>query len=213
LGFGSVSLAVSCPTIKLFPICYDASVMVRGSFFALFVVACSGQQSPALAESSPGLVFPTPIAEGKGDSEAPAPAPKPSAAPPPSAVEAPPDPEPLRQREQYEYTFAYQNGRLSVTNARAVTYAQPIVTARRMGRFAVELWVGKELIERVRFDFPLVAAEEPEKAGAQSLRSAPSLTSRSTFTAVVLVPQSSRARRAIVIDRATGHEEQLPFPP
>ena len=187
--------------------------MVRGSLLVLFGVACSGQQSPALAESSPGLVFPTPIAEGKGDSDVPAPPPKPSAAPPPSAVEAPPDPEPLRQREQYEYTFAYERGRLSVRSARAVTYAQPIVTARRMGRFAVELWVGKELIERVRFDFPLVAAEEPEKRGPDSLHAPPSLTSRSTFTAVVLVPQSARARRAVVIDRATGHEEQLPFPP
>lgn len=189
--------------------------MVRGSLCALFLLACSGQQSPALAESSPGLVFPTPIAEGKGDSDAPAPAatPKPAASPPPSAVESPPDPEPLRQREQYEYTFAYQKGRVSVTNVRPVTYAQPIVTARRMGRFAVELWVGKELIERVRFDFPLVAAEDPAPAGPKALHTAPSLTSRSTFTAVVLVPQSARARRAVLVDRATGHEQPLAFPP
>lgn len=96
---------------------------------------------------------------------------------------------------------------------RAVTYEQPIVTARRMGRFAVELWVGKELIDRVRFDFPLVAAEEPAQPGPASLHAAPSLTSRSTFTAVVIVPRAARARRVIVVDRATGNEELLPFPP
>lgn len=185
----------------------------RGSFLLLALVACSGQQQPSLAPSSPGLVFPTPIAEGKGEGESSALAPRPSAAPPPSTVEAPPDPEPLRQREQYEYTFAYQNGRVSVTNVRAVTYEQPIVTPRRMGRFAVELWVGKELIDRVRFDFPLVAAEEATKPGPQALGAAPSLTSRSTFTTVVLVPQATRTRRAIVVDRATGYEELLPFPP
>ena len=178
--------------------------------------ACSGQQQrPTLSESSPGLVFATPIAEGKGDGEgkAPAPAPKPSATAPASTIQAPPDPEPLRQREQYEYTFAYQDGRVSVANVRPVTYEQPIVTARRMGRFAVELWVGKELIERVRFDFPLVAAEDPAKPGPAPLYTAPSLTSRSTFTAVVLVPHASRTRRAVLIDRATGREELLPFPP
>lgn len=185
----------------------------RNSLFLLALAACSGQQSPTLADSSPGLVFPTPIAEGKGDGDTAPPAPKPSAAPPQSTVEAPPDPEPLRQREQYEYTFAYQNGRVSVTNVRAVTYPQPVVTARRMGRFAIELWVGKELIDRVRFDFPLLAAEEAGKPGPQPLSAAPSLTSRSTFTTVVLVPQATRTRRALLVDRATGYEELLPFPP
>lgn len=187
---------------------------MKASISWLFLAAaCSGQQGPALSESSPGLVFATPIAEGKGDGETPAPAPKPSATAPASTLEAPPDPEPLRQREQYEYTFAYQDGRVSVANVRPVVYEQPIVTARRMGRFAVELWVGKELIERVRFDFPLVAAEEPAKPGPAPLHAAPSLTSRSTFTAVVLVPQASRTRRAVLVDRATGREELLAFPP
>jgi hypothetical protein len=183
--------------------------------FAPFVLlACSASQPPSLAQSSPGLVFDTPIAEGKGDADGPAPPPRATAsAPPPPQVLAPPDPEPLRQREQYEYSLRYEGGRASVTNVRAVTYPQPIVTARRMGRFALELWVGKELVERVRFDFPMLAADEPARPGPAPLHAPPSLTRRSVLTTVVVVPQSSRARTALLIDRATGHEESLPYPP
>jgi hypothetical protein len=50
-------------------------------------------------------------------------------------------------------------------------------------------------------------------ASVRPLGAAPSLTTRSTFTTVVLVPQAARTRRAIVVDRATGYEELLPFPP
>jgi hypothetical protein len=184
------------------------------AFVPFVALSCSAPQSPSLAQSSPGLVFDTPIAEGKGDTEGPAPAPRPTeSARPPAQAAAPPDPEPLRQREQYEYALRYAEGRVSVTSVRAVTYPQPIVTARRMGRFALELWVGKELVERVRFDFPMLAAEEPARSGPAPITAPPSLTDRSVLTTVIVVPQSSRARTALLIDRATGYEESLPYPP
>ena len=44
-----------------------------------------------------------------------------------------------------------------------------------MGRFALELWIGRELIDRVRFDFPLIAAEETPGVTRRPLHDAPSL--------------------------------------
>jgi len=112
--------------------------------------------------------------------------------------------------KQYEVRFAYEDDHLTVDAVRALTFPQPVVTARNMGRFAVELWIGQELIDRVRFDFPLLAVEEPN-AKRRPLRSPPSF--RGKLAATVLVPASPRVRRAVVLDRATGKETELSWPP
>jgi hypothetical protein len=98
-----------------------------------------------------------------------------------------------------------------VEAVRALTFRQPVVTARNMGRFAVELWIGRELIDRVRFDFPLLAMGEPSAGKKRPLREPPSF--RGKLAATVLVPASQRVRRAIVLDRATGKETELSWPP
>ncbi len=73
---------------------------------------------------------------------------------------AQPDPAALRLARQFEYSIVYERGAVRVESVRAVRFPKPVVTARKMGRFAIELWIGHELVERVRFDFPLVAAED-----------------------------------------------------
>jgi hypothetical protein len=100
---------------------------------------------------------------------------------------------------------------VSVLGVRAQKFPQPVVTARKMGRFAVELWVGTELVERVRFDFPLLAAEDPQKK-RHPLNDPPSLAG-GVLKASVLVPASIRARRVVLIDRATERETELDWPP
>jgi hypothetical protein len=82
-----------------------------------------------------------------------------------------------------------------------------------MGRFAIELWIGRELIERVRFDFPLLAAEDKPKAGAKHAGEMPNFAAATRVSQSVLVPASRRATRALLIDRATGKTEALPWPP
>lgn len=179
----------------------------------LLAVACSPARVPLPTEATPGVTFPMHVAEGKGEGS-PVSSAKPSPPPPPSAPPrgSPPDPEPLRIAQQYEFHVIWDDYRVRVQSVRPVTFRQPIVTERRMGRFALELWVGHELIERVRFDFPLLAAEDPTPGKRRPLHEPPTFAG-STLQAKVLVPASPRARRAVIVDRATGNETALAWPP
>ncbi len=179
---------------------------------------------PILApnQDTPHVTLPVPVAEGHGE---PVPAELPETAAGASAAASaravppapkqfssdPPDPLPLRQTEQYEYTFHYDHGAIELAGVRPVLYPKPIVTARRMGRFAVELWIGHELVDRVRFDFPLLAADEP-KAGPRPLGEKPGMQGGS-FTTTVLVPAARRARTARLVDRALRTQAELVWPP
>ena len=184
------------------------------------LLACSGARPPRPNEATPGIVFPVHFAEGKGDGPAHADgaalpsAPLPPEAPPPPPPEhSPPDPEPLRTADQVEYTFTYEDGVLKIESARLLQLPQPLVTARKMGRFAVELWVGNELIDRIRFDFPFLAIEDPKPATRRRPLHEPQSLAGGTLRATVLVPNTPRPRRAPLLDRATHHAHPLPWPP
>ena len=82
-----------------------------------------------------------------------------------------------------------------------------------MGRFALELWIGRELIDRVRFDFPLIAAEESPGVTRRPLHDAPSLVPHAIARIRVSVPASPRATRLVLVDRATEKMQELPWPP
>lgn len=172
---------------------------------------CSQARPPTVAEPTPGLVFPAHFAEGSeqdaGAPDAESPLPEPA-----KRSSSPPDPEPLRQAEQYEYAFAYESGRARVVSVRPLKFKQPVVTARKMGRFALELWIGTELVERVRFDFPLLAAEDPPPTGRKPVNAPPSLTG-GVLKTTALVPAAARARRAVLVDRGTNIETELDWPP
>lgn len=179
--------------------------------------ACAGAR-PADPAVGPGVTFPARFAEGDSSADSEEPAPSASAVASASASARPPsfapDPEPLALTEQWELEIGYDRGHVSLTRATPRRFARPVVTARKMGRWAVELWIGRELIDRVRFDFPMLGAEPPPVAGRRrSLRAPPSLAAGATVSASVLVPNSPRARRAVLVDRATGAEEPLPWPP
>lgn len=190
------------------------------SFFG--VVACSAARPSLPNEGAPGVIVPVHFAEGHGDgapaelpltvgSAAPNGGAAPEAAPPRPFSDDQPDPTPLRQAEQYELTFHYENGVVTLTNARPIRYKQPIVTARRMGRFAVELWIGHELVDRVRFDFPLLADEELPKP-RQPLYQRPTRMG-GPFDVMVVVPAAARAREARLVDRAKREQATLDWPP
>jgi hypothetical protein len=203
------------------------SVTALSSLLA-FAVACSAAQQSTRTESHPGVSVPVPIADGPGGgapagaggtaaraagSAAASPSSSANSAPvEKEALPAPPDPEALRTNDQVEYTLVYENGDVRVDAVRRVLFVKPIVTARKMGRYAVELWIGRELIERVRFDFPMLAVEEPQSERSRSLREPPPLT-KGPLQIKVLVPFSDRARRAVLLDRATGKELELTWPP
>ena len=191
-----------------------------------FACAGPGTQTP----ENPGVAFPVSFGEGKGDPKSaastsapsgPAPSSQPPAAPPPDPAAEQrrkygslPDPTPLSLTSQWELELEYDHGKLGLTSATPRDFSTPQTTPRRMGRFAVELWIGHELIDRVRFDFPLVTAPAPSAtAEGKPLHAPVELDQGVRSRQTVLVPNSPRATRAMLIDRASGSETALPWPP
>lgn len=124
---------------------------------------------------------------------------------------SPSDPVPLTTKNQWVLDLRWHQGALALRGARRLTLERPTPTARRMGRFAVELWVGRELVDRVRFDFPLLGADE--FAGQKRPWNAPpSFERKLTTSAAVMIPHSERVTRIVVVDRATGETTELPSP-
>ena len=124
-----------------------------------------------------------------------------------------PDPAPLVTARAWEYDLRYARGALSVAGVRPVDLPKPVPTVRRMGRFALELRVGPVLVERVRFDFPLLAADSPPEGPKRPLHAEPRFSPGAETSVRVLLPREDRSTSAAVIDRLTGDVVKLPWPP
>jgi hypothetical protein len=173
---------------------------------------------------APTLVVPGHFGEGRGEpgaaSAAPMAAPAApasasgSAAPstPPLTPSTLPDPTPLRMAEQVEYELELSEGKVRVVSVKAVKLPAPIVTPRRLGRYAVELGIGRELIERVRFDFPGTAADDPQLGPKKPLFSPLTLSERAIARVKLQLPHSPRVRRALLIDRAANTATEIDWP-
>ncbi len=187
-------------------------------FAPCWLAACASGHYATVDPGHPAFVIPHHIAEGTGDGsdlpESSNPASPPPLTPPPAPLSgSAPDPEPLRMAEQWQLALLYQAGEVSVERYEHRTFAKPVATARRMGRFALELWIGHELIERVRFDFPLLAAEELPGVTRRPLHDPPSLAPNAVARVSLLVPASPRATRLVLVDRATEKTRRLSWPP
>jgi len=126
----------------------------------------------------------------------------------------PPDPKPSNTRDWISYEFVYKDGALSMGAHKRETIAKPRDTARVVGRYAIELWIGCELVDRVRFGFPLQAAEQLKAPSTRHpLHEQPSLTQHAQLTTRVRVPLELRATRAELVDRGTGKRSALAWPP
>jgi hypothetical protein len=124
-----------------------------------------------------------------------------------------PDPRPLVMRQQWVVRLAYRSGDMFLRGAQRVDLPRAVSTPRAFGRFALELYVGKELVDRVRFDFPLLGADDlSADSNGDKLRTPPSLTAGLSTQATVQIPRSDRATRALLVDRATGTAWPLAWP-
>ena len=207
--------------------------LVRAGFVLGLLSACATAHIANVEPGHPALVVEHHIAEGKGegsdlppptaagDGGAPSPAvsssatlPGPRQEPPaPARFGSEPDPEPLVTKEQWEYQVMFAGGEPSVEGVLQRTLPKPVATPRRMGRFALELWIGHELIDRVRFDFPMLAAEEKPGVKRRPLHDSPSMSPHALARVRVSVPASSRATRLMLVDRALDKAQELPWPP
>lgn len=156
---------------------------------------------------------------------------------------AAPDPTPLRAREQWVFDLKWHHGDVYLLGMHPLALDEPRETPRVMGRFALELYEGRTLLERVRFDFPLLGSDSAaELRGRHAERDASELprdpqahagdagadggvrrplASRSPIrlepklsTRIgVFFPNVPRGTRLELWDRLTGERYPLPWPP
>jgi hypothetical protein len=124
-----------------------------------------------------------------------------------------PDPEPLVERAWWSYPVTYDRGTIVIGEPELVCVPRPLPTPRRIGRFAFELWLGRELVDRLRFDFPLLATEEPPEGPRRSLHETPRFAPGARVSVTLRVPASERATGARLLDRATGDTVAVTWPP
>lgn len=122
----------------------------------------------------------------------------------------PPDPPPLSERDQWVFDLRWDRGDVYLLEVHKVDMGAPHVTPRVMGRFALELFEGPTLIERVRFDFPMLGAPEGPDAG---LRTAPRFEPKLRTRIGVFFPATRRGTRLELWDRARDVRMPLPWPP
>ncbi|WP_437325697.1 hypothetical protein [Sorangium sp. So ce381] len=130
---------------------------------------------------------------------------------PPTRAGYAPDPAARPSAKQWVFDVHYAKGRGSIVRVRPVTLDRPLATARVMGRFAIELYVGQELLDRVRFDVPLTG-DAPDRPPGALLRR-PTFDSGVTTRLRVQMADNPRASWAKLVDRKTGAEERFLWPP
>ena len=121
----------------------------------------------------------------------------------------PPDPPPMAERFQWVYDLRWDRGEVYLLEVHKVDMGGPHVTPRMMGRFALELFEGPTLIERVRFDFPMLGAGDIDAGTRNTPRFEPKLKTRIG----VLFPATNRGTKLELWDRAKDTRVALPWPP
>jgi len=116
----------------------------------------------------------------------------------------PPDPTPLISDSVFVMSVRFDKGTISIDKTKRVTLGKKEALPRHMGRFAAELYVGPTLIERLRFDFPLISDDDnASESYAKGLN----------VVVEVKIPDSDRPTRLEIWDRATDKRWTFPYPP
>jgi hypothetical protein len=147
--------------------------------------SASGSSAPSSSSSAPKSLFPLVGASA-------------------SAHEVAPDPTPLACDSVLVLTVRFFHGDLEITRVRREPVAKGTVLPRRFGRFAAELYVGPTLLERARFDFPLIQSDDAIGSFyAKTL----------DISVDVRVPDSDRPNKLELWDRASDRRWLLRYPP
>jgi hypothetical protein len=200
--------------VGLLPGCTNAAPAERAEYPTLVFPARLPEAAPAAGDSHEAGPSPPAPAEPK------TPEPEPTVAPTLTRTPAPgpeqgdlPDPEPIVQRGQWRYTLVYDKGAIRVGQPEPLCLDRARATARKIGRYAFELWLGRDLVERLRFDFPLLATEEPPAGPRRPTRETPRFAPGAVVSITLRIPASERATSARILDRATGQSTLVPWPP
>lgn len=132
--------------------------------------------------------------------------------PPPDVKDAPadvpkpipPDPTPLATDAVFVMSVRFNKGEVSITKVRREKLVMKAAVDRHFGRFAAELYSGPTLVERIRFDFPLINDDS---------NAADVYAKGLDVTADVRVPDSDRPNKLEIWDRSTDKRWKLDYPP
>jgi hypothetical protein len=121
-----------------------------------------------------------------------------------------PDPPPHASQKQWTIDVRFQSGVGTVERARAISVDKAASTPRMMGRFALEFYIGREILDRLRFNAPLTA-DPVDPADHRPFRR-PSFEKVSTRMTLTMA-DNPRATYLVFVDRATGAEQRYWWPP
>ncbi|MEP7120578.1 MAG: hypothetical protein ABJE95_06705 [Byssovorax sp.] len=122
-----------------------------------------------------------------------------------------PDPPAHATKKQWTLSIVARDGKVSAERATASVLAQPAESPRVIGRFALELYIGPELLDRVRFNVPLMGDGPVEHSTKRSYHN-PDTDKVSTRLAV-RVADSPRAAYLVLVDRVTDERWRFEWPP
>lgn len=169
--------------------------MGHRSRFVISILAGIGLAGLELGASSPKWTFGPRVVDGGPD----------AASPNAFFPSTMPDPAPLRDRDQYVVDLRWVRGDVYLVGMTKTTLPTPQETPRVMGRFALELYEGKTLVERVRFDFPMLAAPDTSEAVK--------LSQKLSTRIGVMFPATPRGTHFELWDRLTDTRWNVPWPP
>jgi hypothetical protein len=121
-----------------------------------------------------------------------------------------PDPPAHPSLTQWVFDLRVHDGMATVQRVHSVTLDKPASSARMMGRFALELYIGPELLDRVRFAVPLMA--DPADPADRRPNRRPTFGDVTTHVSVTMA-DNPRATYVVVLDRASGAEQRFWWPP
>lgn len=131
-----------------------------------------------------------------------------------ASARIPPDPPAMVERQQWVFDLRWEKGDVYLLQVEARDMGEPRVTPRVFGRFALELFEGPTLVERVRFDFPMLGGNAAiEDAGTSGIRPPVSMIASLRTRIGVIFPATTRGTRLELWDRATDVRYAMPWPP
>jgi hypothetical protein len=122
-----------------------------------------------------------------------------------------PDPTPHASRAHWVFELGTRDGKVYVNHVRSVTFERPAETARVVGRFAIELYIGRELLDRVRFNLPLMGGEPP--VGNRNNFPKPRFDQNVSAKTEARIADNPRASYVLLVDRETGDTQKYQWPP
>ena len=122
-----------------------------------------------------------------------------------------PDPPAHATKKQWTLEIAAREGKVSAQRATSFALAQPAGSPRVFGRFALELYVGPELLDRVRFNVPLMGDGPVEHSRKRAYHNPD--TDKVTTSLKIRVADSPRAAYLVLVDRVTDERQRFEWPP